>query len=576
MSQTPSVQRFLTNIDVVHAVFGQLDLSPRSITSGFDSLELHLGHETVVIRRTLVNAALTCRAFSEPASKTLWTCLHVGLLPLLKIFSCLTRKEIDSDPLYFGLARKEIFYALDGEIFAAEWQQFDRLASRVRYLDFQHAALEPSVMDTLVRRYQTKGAALLPNLHILCWAESLGHAPVLQLLRALCATPSLSLVSISPCTKYGYSVHVAQDLAAIADTRPDLAHFSSNGYMYLQLNSPLFSLRSLKSLKVGQVDDASFHQIGTFPYLTDLSTTLSDVRDAESPPGSEGAFLALRRLTTSGAPATLVWMVAQISSSDLTSLSVQSQAKYIADILPPLETLFALPTVQVLQQLHLSINFDVEAFSDGSGERMEVAFADLAHSILTLPHLEDVRLHVKLRTLSLSDADILLIKFAWPRLRRLSLSSDASEPVQHIWQPSGVTILRPSLLALVDLALARPQLETLDVEVASVTEDDLVQLETIATGAPGLEHPRTLTWLTLARDEYRGRITLPTDIPRLARALHRLFPLVGGLGRPIEEAEEGFTRYYLWSGLDMRHDVFQVLYHLEKLKSQRACILFQF
>lgn len=112
MSQALSVQRFLTNIDVGYAVFDQLDLFRRSITSGFDSLGLHLGHETVITRRTLLNAALTCRAFSEPASKMLWTCLHVGLLPLLKTFSCLTRKEIDSDKLYFGLSRKETFYVI--------------------------------------------------------------------------------------------------------------------------------------------------------------------------------------------------------------------------------------------------------------------------------------------------------------------------------------------------------------------------------------------------------------------------------------------------------------------------------
>ncbi|KAI0762985.1 hypothetical protein C8Q74DRAFT_1451041 [Fomes fomentarius] len=84
-----SVHRFLTNIDVVYAVFGHLDLFPRPITAtNFDRSELDHGYEALTTRRTLVNAALTCRAFSEPASKALWTCLHScgggGLKPLLK------------------------------------------------------------------------------------------------------------------------------------------------------------------------------------------------------------------------------------------------------------------------------------------------------------------------------------------------------------------------------------------------------------------------------------------------------------------------------------------------------------
>ncbi|KAI0762991.1 hypothetical protein C8Q74DRAFT_1293017 [Fomes fomentarius] len=85
-----SVHRFLTNIDVLYAVFAHLDLFPIPLTAtdlGSDRLATVEG-DSALIRRTLANAALTCRAFSGPASKTLWTCLHlhVGLWPLLKLF----------------------------------------------------------------------------------------------------------------------------------------------------------------------------------------------------------------------------------------------------------------------------------------------------------------------------------------------------------------------------------------------------------------------------------------------------------------------------------------------------------
>ncbi len=38
-------------------------------------------------RRTLASAALTCKAFSEPASQALWAVLPDGLLPLMHTFS---------------------------------------------------------------------------------------------------------------------------------------------------------------------------------------------------------------------------------------------------------------------------------------------------------------------------------------------------------------------------------------------------------------------------------------------------------------------------------------------------------
>ncbi|KAI0763003.1 hypothetical protein C8Q74DRAFT_1371955 [Fomes fomentarius] len=542
-----SLHRFLTNIDVLHAVFDHLDLLPRPITDfarGF-----YARHESIVARRTLANAALTCRAFSEPASKTLWKCLHQGLLPLLNTLSCFKETGVSSG-------------GIPSYISAAEWERFDRLASWVRYIGYHHSGtvvLESSVVDTLVQRRQTKGS-LLPNLHILSWPVPMDLQRTL--LRALCAAPSLSLVHLDEGHRF-YDPYETRDIAVIAETCPGLARFLCN--LRLRLPSPLLSLRSLRSLQVGEADKASFCQIGTLPYLTDLCTSIRGIRDSESPPVNEGAFVALRRFQTSGALAALIWMITQISSPDLTSLSVETDAKDIADMLPFFETVLTLPAAQSLQRLHLVIEMHSD---DEAVGRKEVAFADLAQHILPLRRLEDVRVHVRYRTLSLSDADIVLIKSAWLRLRRLSLSFRAAsselEPVQ---------LLRPSLSTLVDLALARPQFETLDVEVVSVTEDDLIRLESISlAAAPEVVHPTTaLKWLTFARRAYRSRITFPADIPRLARALHGLFPLLGGLGRPMRAfAERGVIRYQFWTPRCTEYDLFRVLEKLEKLKSQRA------
>ncbi len=53
-------------------------------------------------RRTLASAALTCKAFSEPASQALWAVLPNGLLPLMHTFSNFraTSKMASSRPNY--------------------------------------------------------------------------------------------------------------------------------------------------------------------------------------------------------------------------------------------------------------------------------------------------------------------------------------------------------------------------------------------------------------------------------------------------------------------------------------------
>ena len=107
---------------------------------------------------------------------------------------------------------------------------------------------------------------------------------------------------------------------------------------------------------------------------------------------------------------------------------------------------------------------------------MEIDFSDLAQSLFPIASLSVINLHAQMRVISLSDADIARIKSTWPHLTALSVQSfDTSE--QHVLHLSGAGIIRPSICTLVDLALSHPQLEGLDVEVASITEEDVVRLE---------------------------------------------------------------------------------------------------
>ena len=106
-----SVQRFLANRDVVYELFDHLSLYPYPLAS-FDAAQLRMGDDSKITRRTLASAAVTCRAFSTPASEVRWSVVHVGLLPLLQTFSSLTQckrdNEIRKDP--YNMSYKEIYY----------------------------------------------------------------------------------------------------------------------------------------------------------------------------------------------------------------------------------------------------------------------------------------------------------------------------------------------------------------------------------------------------------------------------------------------------------------------------------
>lgn len=76
----------LHNPDLLPEIFKHL--APFSEPLALAQLEeppadLRVPEHTYLCRRTLVAAALTCRAFAEPASSVLWQVLYSGLLPLL-------------------------------------------------------------------------------------------------------------------------------------------------------------------------------------------------------------------------------------------------------------------------------------------------------------------------------------------------------------------------------------------------------------------------------------------------------------------------------------------------------------
>ncbi len=79
----------LLNDDVIREIVQHLSLVPERP----EDFRTFLFNDNTGIERlhmrTLASAALTCKAFSEPASEALWAVLPDGLLPLLHTFSSL-------------------------------------------------------------------------------------------------------------------------------------------------------------------------------------------------------------------------------------------------------------------------------------------------------------------------------------------------------------------------------------------------------------------------------------------------------------------------------------------------------
>lgn len=77
----------LSNPDLLFALFEHLALfSHADLLKPGDISSQHFPRESYLRRQTLINAALTCRSFAEPASSVLWRVLYPGPHPIFYPF----------------------------------------------------------------------------------------------------------------------------------------------------------------------------------------------------------------------------------------------------------------------------------------------------------------------------------------------------------------------------------------------------------------------------------------------------------------------------------------------------------
>ncbi|RPD58023.1 hypothetical protein L227DRAFT_194982 [Lentinus tigrinus ALCF2SS1-6] len=205
----------LHNTDILNELFEHLSLTPRHVTEA----DIHglYRDDAAVKRQALAHAALTCKAFSKPASRVLWMVLHRGIQPFLRVFS---NFHENAEEQWAVLQR---LYKIEGETTSIEWAQFERLAARVRCVVFDvRPPIAESTLGLLKAGWEASKKPLFPNLSVVDWPDSLNdtHRGLLQV---VCANRNLSSILIKHGFKYATTISPA-DLSVVARSSPKLLH----------------------------------------------------------------------------------------------------------------------------------------------------------------------------------------------------------------------------------------------------------------------------------------------------------------------------------------------------------------
>ncbi|KAI0794245.1 hypothetical protein C8Q74DRAFT_1365743 [Fomes fomentarius] len=526
-------------LDEIFASFSEIPLLLSAHTAESEQLRTN--------KITLTNAALTCRAFAEPASAVLWSAMHAGLFPLL---STLSNFKLDS-----GKGDDETHHTyniIEGRVSPSEWARFEVLARRIQYLSCwdrleAKRAIDPSVLRLLVG--QCTERLLLPNLRVLKWSP-LGRTLEQQLLlESLCRTRTLTKLIFLPCTATVASYPALggkplddSDMTIVARVCRGLRDLEINAAAVENVNAipPTFysSFHGLRSAQVPLTQPAHLRELAMLPHLESLVLGVGflfyvdngvNVGNTSAITIAFHAFPALRTLEVHGRidPSSVCRILHTIISPILSAviLHIDLRCGGPEGFIHLMEMLCALPAAQQLRTLHvITVRGRIRPGAQlaQAGWRWELPFRESAGPLLQLHNLQDVSLRPIWRKWSITDDDVRAMQQAWPHIQSLRMRSLLSQAMFQDYQPSGVVDL-PALSTLVTFAQNCRNLEVLEMDCREIGEDELVELDARAA-AKELEErtgpePRLQVLIVRSRAKMGGN-----DVGRLARALHRLFP----------------------------------------------------
>ncbi|KAI9058975.1 hypothetical protein FKP32DRAFT_1680301 [Trametes sanguinea] len=552
-----------------------------------------------VPRRTLVSAALTCRAFAEPASAVLWAILPQGFgplfyaLPAFKVVVTLENPDLFQWGDFFGDPYRVEYQTLQGDISPKDWERWRHCASRVRFIrysfNYPRWTVEEPFLSILLRP-AAEGRPLLPHLKALNCPETRGDPIQMSLLRSI-MSPSLSVVSINAYNPSTFSLHLADDLKMMLQASKYIKRLHiRSGYRVVHMHLPLAYFTHLRALYIAPAVSLALYQhlirqLDALPELTELSLAIDqDQSSAQALPlqGSDkhncvdradaaGGFPSLRRLSIAGTPSEIHQFLVRANSAVLENISISSSQETVGEVETMFRALATERTASTLRKLFVSLETDFRPVLNGA-EPLQTSFRAIAAPVLSLGSLEDLEMISWNSIVSISDEDVSQMSAAWPRLRRLEILSDVKDNFREYdaWMPHAPDIVRPSLTALVLLAERCRSLELLKIDIADVSEDELQALEAraAAIASSGDTQPclqTRLRNLVFAHGDRCLHLALP-DVERLARALRRLFPMLEG---PGESAQDWSTRRrpmkHAWTSEQRNTDAFRLMERLNEV-----------
>ncbi|RDB17293.1 hypothetical protein Hypma_001931 [Hypsizygus marmoreus] len=429
----------------------------------------------------LLWAALTCKAFLEPALNVLWRSAS-SLVPLLNLLPT------------FQLVQDT--YVIRGVTREPDWNRYFYYARRVREFYYPGELGEDKKIanHTKVRLAQLWTTPLLPALRrFICLDVS---APGL-FIHPLFLSHTIEHVELRFISD-GEDEAVGTLLATISDEVPSLRSLILWGFMSIRTLSYVPELKNLQLLHLrhmGPAIDSQFiASIGAFEYLTDLAIDFNGSPYSRFP--VDPGFTTLKQLS--------ITATFNIAQDFLTSLSKDVVLNSLSFVVPPgpftmgwedqLASLFSKICERWPSSLQ-SITLDHE----GTWDHVSLSMSNFV-PLVQLPHIKSLQVIQYLTTLS--NDDIHQLASAWPNLETLSF------PFDHGIAPN----TKPTFSALYTLAALCPHIKS-------------IQIPLTFQVIPPLPDPRPAS--RRLESLFIGCVDAPHTIPDLliiAHHIDRLFP----------------------------------------------------
>ncbi|KZT64875.1 hypothetical protein DAEQUDRAFT_740996 [Daedalea quercina L-15889] len=428
-----ATQTALQSEDILHEIF-------KCLRAPLEYSERHrcVSGPDVRYRRTLRAAALTCRAFSQPALKVLWT--HVSSIDaLFCILSSSMKIVSDVEVPNKGKTpqraprHQETVWILDGPVTDSERERLIWYAQFIQTISLRTSRrVDPWVFLRL--SHSNLSTPLAPRLHtIYCmhdWpyadmAVSLLSGTALRTLVLAFGGPDRTIADDRklPLNRHNYAPGpLLRDVAAAA---PGLEKLVVGMCAYAGLLHPIGGMKSLRELDLSgmwvAIDMALLQALAGLERLEDLA--LPNTFDGQDVALCRG-FKNVRKLTVRGGIRTIPPLLAALPDLCLKELRLSS---LIIEGVTPIYSLVS----SLSPGSHSSL--ETVCIDDLSTPRSTAAapVLTLIAPFLALPNIRSFNL-VAADPLCITDEDLCTIGGAWPKLARLSLSGDATyerEPV---------------------------------------------------------------------------------------------------------------------------------------------------